>query len=717
MLTKFTTRVSLLLLSIAICSVTNAQTTINAYAQVYSANLKGGTTVLGNTSMAITTGGVIQANLMNETPDANGLVTSGNDNKNMQFVDIDGVALTKNSTSADLVLPAGTNTIKFARLYWGGRINNAAITSDPDTLRKAKIRFGSGAYQNILAPSGSVDVFAVTPTEKTYQTYVDVTAYLQANGAGTYTVADVPATPGAIDRGGEYAGWSIVVAYENTNSLLNSVRIYHGYSSIAANNSLSVTLNGLNVPNNSLSAGDAVMSTMAWEGDGNLGASANNTAGDFMQVNGIAVSNAVNPATNFWNGSISKNGVSITTKNPNFRNQMGIDIDEVNVGTGFGILPNATSVTLKFGTEADQYYPSYFAFALRVKDPLVTIAKTVADANGNNTIESNEVLTYTLSGKNIGPGVAYNVAIVDTLPTNVTYVANSMKVLSGPGAVIGNQTDAVDAADYSSTGTNAGKTYLKFFMGVGATNTAGGTMQVNDTYSVQFQVQGQLIPGSVSNTATSYAYSAAPASDLFTDISTAVIGPAGGPLSVKLTSFSVSLLNDNSAGLKWITQSETNNDYFQIERSDDGIHFTSRGTVTGNGTSGLTHSYGFTDDINTSSKIVYYRLKDIDKDGKFGYSTIVALRLKGASTTVNKFSVYPNPFVTDIKVSLTSATSVTGTFRVFTLNGKEVLNRAIQVQAGDNIVVLKDFGTLATGSYILEVTTPTDKFVSKIIKN
>ncbi len=714
MLTKFTSRVSLLLLSFAICSGTNAQQ-INAYAQVYSANLKGGTAVLGNTSMAITrSNGTINTTRMNAAPDANGIAPYGNDGSNMQFVDIDSDPSTGNSTSADLVLPAGTNTIKFARLYWGGRIDNAAITADPDTLRRAKIKFGSGPYSSILAPSTSVDIFNITGSEKTYQTYVDVTNYLQANGAGTYTVADVPATPGNVNGGGKYAGWSIVVAYENLASPLNSIRVYHGYSQILSPSTLSVTLTGLNVPNNSLSSGDAVMSTMAWEGDGNIGGSGSN-AGDFLQINSNTVSNAVNPATNFWNGSISTNGASVTTKNPDYLNQMGIDIDQVNVGTGYGILPNATSVNITFGTETDQYFPSYFAFALRVKDPLVTVAKTVADANGNNTIESNEILTYTLSGKNIGPGVANSVAIVDTLPTNVTYIANSMEVVSGPGAVLGPQTDAQDNTDYSFKGTNGGKTYLKFFMGTGATGTTGGVMQVNETYSVKFKVQGQAIPGSVSNTATSYAFSAG--NDLFTDVSTAIIGPSGGPLSVKLTSFSVSLLNDNTAGLKWITETETNNDYFQVERSDDGIHFTPRGTVSGNGTTGLTHGYGYSDDLNTSSKIVYYRLKDIDKDGKFGYSNIIALRLKGSSTTINNFAVYPNPFVTDIKVSLTSATSVTGTFRVITLNGKEVLKRQIPVQAGNNIVVLKDFGTLATGSYLLEVTTPTDKFVSKIIKN
>jgi uncharacterized repeat protein (TIGR01451 family) len=690
----------------------NAQQ-INAYAQVYSANLKGGTTVFGNTSMNIVKNGVIQTALMNETPNSNGVVTTGNDNSNMQFTDIDGVAATKNSSAANLVLPTGTNTIKFARLYWGGRIDNAAVVADPDTLRKIKIRFATGAYSPILAPAGSVDVFAITGSETVYQSYVDVTNYLQANGAGTYTIADLPATPGKISGGGKYAGWSIVLAYENPASLLNSVRIYHGFNQISVQSTLSVTLNNLNVPNNSLSAGDAVMSTMAWEGDGNLGGTSN-TLGDYMQVNGIAVSNATNPVKNFWNSSISKNGTSIHTKNPDYLNQMGIDIDEVNVGTGYGILPNATSVTLTFGTEADQYFPSFFAFALRVKDPLVTIAKTVADANANNTIESNEVLTYTLTGKNIGPGEAYNVSIADTLPTNVTYVANSMQVVAGPGAVLGNQTDAVDAADYAFKGTNAGKTFLKFFMGIGATNAAGGVMQVNEVYTVKFQVKGQVIPGSVSNTATSYAYSLG--NDLFTDISTAVIGPSGGPLSVKLTSFTAALQGNNGL-LRWTTESEINNDYFEIERSEDGIHFSQSGTVSGSGTTGLVHTYSFSDPINTTTKNIYYRLKDVDINGKFGYSSIVAIRLNGTAATINKISVYPNPFVSDIKVAITSPATVTGAFRLISLDGKEVLNRRIVLQGGDNIVVLKDLGVLASGSYFLEVTTPTDKLIGKIIKN
>lgn len=64
----------------------------------------------------------------------------GNDFSNMQFIDIDENTNTYNSSAAQLILPAGNNTIKFARLYWGGRISNYALTLSTDTLRKVLIK-------------------------------------------------------------------------------------------------------------------------------------------------------------------------------------------------------------------------------------------------------------------------------------------------------------------------------------------------------------------------------------------------------------------------------------------------------------------------------------------------------------------------------------------------------------------------------------------------
>lgn len=95
---------------------------VRSYGTVYSDNLKGGHTIFGNTILAR---GETYMNSFIASPFGDYSITSnyGNDNANMQFVDIDGDASTYNSSSADLILPAGTNTIKFARLYWGGRID------------------------------------------------------------------------------------------------------------------------------------------------------------------------------------------------------------------------------------------------------------------------------------------------------------------------------------------------------------------------------------------------------------------------------------------------------------------------------------------------------------------------------------------------------------------------------------------------------------------
>ncbi len=281
-------------------------------------------------------------------------------------------AYTSNSSTADLVLPAGTNTIKYARLYWGGKIANSILNSYPDTLKKIKIRKGTSGIYTDLISANDADTYIVNGSTTVYQAYVDVKSFILNNGTGTYSIAQIPMTEGSASYGGNYAGWCIVVAFENNLLPLNSVRIYDGFSQVYNNgNSISqtVTLTGLNVPNNTLALSDASLSLMAWEGDANISSSAASPSGDYLKINGVTVSNGANPATNFFNGSISKNGVFVNAKNSDFTNQMGIDIDEVEVGTGYDILPNATEIQLEFGTEADKYFPGVFAFTVKTATP------------------------------------------------------------------------------------------------------------------------------------------------------------------------------------------------------------------------------------------------------------------------------------------------------------------------------------------------------------
>lgn len=727
MLTRQSTTLSLVLLSLTLSFSSFGQTSIRAFNLVYSENLRGGTTMLGNSMLHIIDNNAVNLVKMNQTSDPNngvggiGFSQYGNDNSNMQQIDIDNVPATRNSSSADLSLPAGTNTIKFARLYWGGKVLNSLITASPDTLRKIKIRKGTtGNYSNITTTFVSVDQFTspTSTSETSYQAYVDITSFVNTNGAGTYTVADLPVSPGSATGGGRYGGWCIVVAYENLTQPYNSLRLYDGFAQVFSNGTttfLNITLNGLNVPSTPLLSNEAVIGTMAWEGDANLGATTTNPDGDFIKINNITVSNAVNPTANFWNGSISRNGSFVTTKNPNYSNQMGIDIDEINVGTGYNIAPNATSVNFQFGTEADQYFPSIFTFCIRVKDPTVVLNKSVVDANLNGFVDSNEELIYTLSGSNQGSGSSYNTFIVDTLPTNVSYVANSMEVVSAPGVTPGFKTDAQDG-DQAFRGFAGLRTYLKFYIGTGATSTAGGELPVGtaSAYSVRFKVRAGAIPGTIVNTARIFGSSVV--GDLFTDDGTAVIGESGGPTPVKMTSFTARLLNPGSTLLRWSTSAEIDHSHFEVERSFDGLSFEYRGKVLGHGTTTAAHDYSYTDAIGSSATIVYYRLRIVDRDGKYTFSKIVAVKVNG-SLSVEKFNVYPNPFITDIKVALSSASDVNASFRILSFDGKELMRRMIDVQKGDNIVVLKDFGTLPRGHYILEVTTANDKFIKKILKN
>lgn len=630
------------------------------------------------------------------------------------------VNATFNSSSADLVMPSGTNTVKFARLYWGGRIDGGTGGSGNINLRTVKIRKGiSGAYTNITAPVSQVDKSLITGSDSAYQSYIDLTAFVNSNGAGTYTVADITVAVGSASGGGNYGGWAMVVVYENQTVSYSSVRVYDGFIQVFSGGSptsQSILLTGLNAPGSPVLSSDAYMSTVSWEGDANLAASGSNPNGDYIKVNGNVVSNAVNPGTNFWNGTISKNGSHVSTKNPNFLNQMGIDIDEQEVGTGYGIPLNATEVAIEFGTEADQYFPSVFAFTIKAKDPEIILNKSVSDGTAPfGTLQTNEILTYTLSGSNVGQADALSCTVVDTIPYNVSYVPGSLIVVNAPGFP-GNsiQTDANDT-DFAYKGTNGGKDFVKFYIGTGATSSSGGVLKPGETYTLRFQVSTPSttdLLSTVINTARITGENAF--GDQFVDDGTASIA-LGSPTPVKMSSFTVKK-ESNDAVLRWTTVSETKNDHFDIERSVDGINFTKMGTVAGNGTTVLTKNYTYPDALaNVASKILYYRLRIVDMDGKSTFSTVVALRLDG-SIAVSSLTVYPNPFTSNIKLQLRSAKEENSTIRFINARGQEVLKRNVTLMPGDNIVVVGDLQTVAPGLYIMELRTGNDVITQRIIK-
>jgi hypothetical protein len=107
--------------------------------------------------------------------------------------------------------------------------------------------------------------------------------------------------------------------------------------------------------------------------------------------------------------------------------------------------------------------------------------------------------------------------------------------------------------------------------------------------------------------------------------------------------------------LNWETAQERNNDHFEIERSEDGKHFYNVGEVKGSGTTSMPSAYSFLDKKVSYSQRHYYRLRQVDFDGKFNYSIVVAIRATAETNTGPMWVVYPSPATTGQSWKVTHA--------------------------------------------------------------
>ncbi len=184
------------------------------------------------------------------------------------------------------------------------------------------------------------------------------------------------------------------------------------------------------------------------------------------------------------------------------------------------------------------------------------------------------------------------------------------------------------------------------------------------------------------------------------DISVAMVLP------VELTTF-ITECNANTVELNWTTASETNNDYFTIERSTDAVNFETVGTANGNGNSSVINNYSWTDD-NPISGTAYYRLKQTDFNGAFEYHVVRALSCEPTT----EMSIYPNPFENGFTVQLSENTTYPLTIEVLDYLGRKVYSQTIETNLTE--ITLND--QLSTGTYFVKVITQTSQVVERIVK-
>ncbi|MES2748464.1 MAG: gliding motility-associated C-terminal domain-containing protein [Bacteroidota bacterium] len=192
-------------------------------------------------------------------------------------------------TSSSATLSLNPNQVMTsAYLYWAGSGTgdfNVALNGNPIVAE----RTFSVINANSLLPY--------------FSAFADVTNLVASTGNGSYTLSDLDISQNLLDNPGycnnrtNFAGWAMVIVYNDPNSPINQLNIYDGLQGIPP--ALSITLSNLNVIN---TAG-AEIGFVAWEGDSNLSIT------ETLSVNGSVLSNPpLNPANNAFNGTNSFTG-------------------------------------------------------------------------------------------------------------------------------------------------------------------------------------------------------------------------------------------------------------------------------------------------------------------------------------------------------------------------------------------------------------------------
>ena len=188
----------------------------------------------------------------------------------------------------------------------------------------------------------------------------------------------------------------------------------------------------------------------------------------------------------------------------------------------------------------------------------------------------------------------------------------------------------------------------------------------------------------------------------------------GTTLPVTLTNFTATA-KAKDALLNWTTASEINNRGFNIERSLDGRSFETVGFVKGAGNSNRNLNYAFTDlAAFNQSGVWYYRLKQVDFDGKFSYSQIVKVSVNAIQTS--SATVYPNPFKSDYTLSFSSDKEGVAQIELMDMQGRMVSTTQLDVNAGLNAIPVTETAALQTGIYFLKVTINGESQTIKLVK-
>jgi hypothetical protein len=185
------------------------------------------------------------------------------------------------------------------------------------------------------------------------------------------------------------------------------------------------------------------------------------------------------------------------------------------------------------------------------------------------------------------------------------------------------------------------------------------------------------------------------------------------PLPIELISFTAKFVN-KEVELNWITSSETNNDYFTIQKTLNGTDFEFVGKVQGAGNSSSQLNYSFTDHSPYEGKS-YYRLMQTDFNGASAVFSLVPVEIEVESEFT--FDIYPNPVNgNDITISINQKEAAEVLVVVYDITGKESYSKVMVTEvSGNNIYALDNLNRLPVGMYIITATSDQKIYSKRLI--
>ena len=415
--------------------------------------------------------------------------------------------------------------------------------------------------------------------------------------------------------------------------------------------------------------------------------------------------------------------------------------------TGRGAQTSVT-VTINSGDTVTFGTNSYFGLT----------SSATTNGNMNSTVTVNGTLNLPAGSLTIADGAAYTSAlnvgatgIVNVGKKFTPYLATGSVptiTVAGGGAINILNGGTADFTNASATVTGAGQ----FVVNSGATlnigsaagldvisgpiRTSAYTFSTSANYSfvgTTAQATGAWLPSPVNNLTINNAAGVTLTSNctvngtlyltagVFNNNSATLVAPTivygtgslTTPLPVELTSFTGSASGRN-VELLWNTATEINNSGFEVQKNIAGT-WTKIGFVNGAGTSNVSHSYSYSD-VNSAATTYSYRLKQIDHDGKFTYSSAIEVTTSLTADDYKLSQNYPNPFNPSTKFSFAMKNAERTTVKIYNAVGQEVATLFNGIaQAGQVYLLTFDAKNLPSGIYFYVLRSQSRNDIKKMM--